>query len=261
MNQLISGAYGLEVQIAPGQNKIELPYISSLKGKRFKHIDIVDSIPFGKSGKAVAGFMGNAEIDGYISLREENTQTMIFNNLNLDELKVLKHKGNRIAISHKISLERSFITLTTNTIEEIKVLFIVFYYDEPTVLKPKRNVLTEISDFELVLKQSRTSLLEEPKLKNRLIRNVLVDILGKTPRGNDKISSDTLMRSFITLQKRNFQFFKDIPLQLLYQVGLSESFNFENISFDFTNSFVDVVSFTNDDKKAIFFNCILEAQK
>jgi hypothetical protein len=259
MNQLISGAYGLEVLIAPGQTKIELPYISTLKGKKFKHIDVVDSIPFGKSGKAVAGFMGNAEIDGYITLREENTQKMIFNNLNLDELKVLKHKGNRIAIGTKISIERSFITLTTNTIEETKVIYIVFYYDEPTVLKPKRNILTEISDFELTLKQSRTSLLEEPKLKNRLIRNLLVDIVGNTPRGTEKIGSDTLMRSFITLQKRNFQFFKDIPLQLFYQVGLYESFNFENISFDFTNSFIDVVNFVDDDKKAIFFNCILEA--
>ena len=254
MNQLISGAYGLEVQLAPGQSKIELPYISSLKGKVIKHIDVVDSIYWSKSGIAIA-----QNIVGYLSIRQQDSQKMIFNNLSIDELKVSKHKGNRIAINSKISFENSFISIPNNGNDEVSAIYLVFYFDEPTVLKPRRNTLTEISDFELVLKQSRTSLLEEPKLKNRLIRNLLVDIDGNTPRGNDKIDSGTLGRSFITLQKRNFQFFKDIPLQLFYQVGLYESFNFENISFDFTNSFVDVVNFVDDDKKAIFFNCILEA--
>lgn len=253
-NQLISGAYGCELVIQPGQKTIYFPDISVLRGKVIKHIDVCDDMTLSRNSLAIANVSGAT-----ITLRTASSQINIIENLNISELSNSIRLGNRMAFNHKFDLAKSFITLATNDLVEAKAIMFIFWYDEPGIRKAISTSKTEISSFEVTLRQSRTMFTDEKKLKSRRFRNLLLGFPALTPNNATGISSDTAKKAYITLQRGNLQFIQNVPLYSFYQAALYEPILLENIIFDFTNSFIDVASPGGDDLKTVFFNAILEA--
>ena len=79
-----------------------------------------------------------------------------------------------------------------------------------------------------------------------------------TPEGYTAISAAVAKNAYITLKKNNYEFIKQFPLFRLYQVGDLWPLRFQNIVFDFTNSYIDFVSLTGitAGTSSVYINCI-----
>lgn len=254
-NQKFTGAIGVEVIVKKGTGRIYFDDIAQLRSKKIIHIDVCDNIQIGKSG--VQSVNLDVALDGNITLRTADTQTNIIENLSLKELRFSKKKGNRIAFNHFFDLSKSFIDITYNTDISSRSLYFVFYYNDNTSVSKTCNDF-KISNFEIPLKQSRTMLIEEKKLSGYKFKNLLLTFPVITTSGLAGISYATALKCFLTLQKGSTQIFQNIPLILFYQNELFQQLNFDNITFDFTNSYIDIVNPQEADYKSVFFNCIVE---
>lgn len=250
-NQLVSGAYGLEVIVNPGMRNVYFSDIAVLRGKKIKHIDVCNELTVSSSGLLISN------LEGGLTLR--SAAKNIIDNMPLTQLHTSLRRGNRMAFNQVFDLANSFITFPNNNLVEAKVIYFVFYFDEPRVRNIERNIPKSISSFELALKQTRNLFIEEKKLKGARFKNILLSFPSITALGQTGIPIATSKKSFVTLQKGNLQFFYKVPLYLFSQNTAYYPFNFENITFDFTNSYIDVVAPTADDLKSVFLNCIIEA--
>lgn len=253
-NQLVSGAYGLEIVVSPGQQTIYFPDVAVLRGKRIKHIDLVNDITNSKSGLPIAN------LGGTLTLRTAQSQVDIIDKMNFVEIANSARKGNRIAFNHMFDFSKSYVHIPNNNLVADAALYFVIWYDEPAVRRASAKPVNEIQFFEVQLKQNRTMFREENKLRGKRFRNILLSFPTVTPTGYAGISEASAKRMFITLQKGNFQFFQNVPLYLFYQYVLYEQLKLENITFDFTNSFIDIVNPVDaTDYKSVFFNVMIES--
>lgn len=258
-NQLVSGAYGLEIIVSPGQKTIYFPDVAVLRGKRIKHIDLCDELFRSKSGLQIPD-IENQEVEGNITFRSAQSQINIVDKLNIREISTYSRQGNRISFNHIFDFSKSYINLTKNTVDKNKALYFVVWYDEPAVRHTNVKSDFEIQFFEVQLKQSRTMFNEENKLRGKRLKNLLLSFPSVTPSGYAGISENSSKRMFLTLQKGNLQFFQGVPLSLFYQYKLYEQLKLENITFDFTNSFIDIVDPVDPtDYKSVFFNVMIES--
>jgi hypothetical protein len=126
-----------------------------------------------------------------------------------------------------------------------------------TQINPRKG--TELSHFELKLTGSKNMFRDNRLLVNRKMRSLLLSHPLLTPENQTSIWGSTSLRTYLTLQKNNVQFFQKVPLYIFNQIENYYPFMFDNIQFDFTNSFIDIVNPVANDYKSVFFNCQIEA--
>ena len=105
-NQLVSGAYGLEIVVSPGQQTIYFPDVAVLRGKRIKHIDLCDELFRSKSGLLIPD-IENQEVEGNITFRSAQSQVNIIDNLDIKEISTYSRQGNRISFNHIFDFSKS----------------------------------------------------------------------------------------------------------------------------------------------------------
>lgn len=251
--QTVSGAIALEIVIYPNQNRVYFPDNAVLRDKVIKHVDICDDI-----NKSFSG-MDIAYPESFITFFEKKTQNRVLDAAPYSLFSTYNRNGNRLNLNHVFDLPMSYIDIKNNLLTEPKSMLLVFWYDEKNVSSPiNSKAQISVQNFELKLNQKRTYFSENNTLRNAKFRNILTSLTYKTAEGNPGVSEATFLKSFITLRRGNLQFFQNVPLYLFNQNGLAYWLQFENIRFDFTNSYVDVVNPQDSDFKSIFFNCIIE---
>ena len=252
-SQMTSGAIALPLVIYPGAQAVRFPDDSTLRGKVIKHIDICDEITKDLSGMDV--FAGQVKVTFF----ERETQNMIIDHMPDDMFKTSVRRGNRLNLNHVFDFPNSYVSIANNNLAAPRVIYFVFWYDEPAVLLPlNEKAPKKISQFEVELNKRRTHFFEEEELRNARIRNILLSLQAITASGRESISEDTMKRAFITLRRNNLQFIRELPLYLLLQNDMSYLLNLQNIRFDFTNSYIEMVNPVDDDFKNVFFNVIVE---
>lgn len=250
----VSGAIALPVLIKPGVRTVYFPDDATLRGKTIKHIDICDEIDKDLSGLPVY------KADTFnITFFEKGTQTKSIDALPSELLQTSTKKGNRIRFNNVFDFPASYISLSENKLDRSHVVYFVFWYDEPAVSLPiNTSARKKFTSFESTLTKPRTYFLENEELRNAKIRSILFSKQARTATGKESIKAATLNRAFITLRRGNLQFVRNLPLYLLAQRENAYLINLQNIRFDFTNSYIELVDAQQTDYKSVFFNVIVE---
>jgi hypothetical protein len=241
MNKLVSGAIGFTVPL--NSNKIYLPDILDLKDKRIKHIDLCDMVQITADGKTCT--TGSAS-GCYLNIQEQNTKELKIKSLSVEMLRLSKNSGNRIFINKIIDFPNSFIEWN-GTIYPDRHLFFVAWFDEPKIMhRVVETGKTAIDSFEVLTTNNPNKKFffgENRTLFNRMFQNILFyspDSIGTTPKGYKPVRKGTERNSFVTLQKENYQFIRNVPLYIFDQQSVTYPIRLQNVEFDFTNSFIEV---------------------
>ncbi len=249
MNKLVSGAIGVPVEITG--NRIKLPDVLDLKGKRIKHIDFCDFTTETVTGKKCTGLMiynegASTEQSAYLNIIEQNTRVLKIKDMSLNLLRVSRRKGNREFINKIIDFPNSYITLT-GTPEYGKHIFLVFWYDEP---KNMHQVIetgrTEVDSFEIQIRNPQLRRIpfgENRTLFQRMYQNIILFApitSGTTPLGNPSVAVEKSHNTFITLQRENMKYIRNIPVSLFNQTDNVFPIRLQNIKFEFLNSYLEV---------------------
>lgn len=275
MNKLVSGAIGIPVHITG--TRINLPDILELKGKRIKHIDVADMVQ-----QTVAGHTGIGTVENYVNtlkssfltLQEQNTHTYKVNRLSLNQLTLSQNFGNRLFINKIIDFPNSFIDFPNyydrdsagNEIYKNKVIFLVFWYDEPLIMQRiEVDGKITIQNFEVNIVSTtshRISFGDNRTLVGAKFRNIFYQSLtdnGKTPSGKISVSYEDSQKSFMNLQVENLKYFRNVPVYLFYQQENYFPIRLQNITFDFLNSYIEVApSVTLASNSCFFFNAEID---
>ncbi len=253
-SSFVSGAIGVPVTVLPGARKVYFPDNSLLRNKVIKHIDLCDNLLSSSlSGEKV--FPNDVRITFF----GKNTQTRVFDNVDSILFKTSRRGGNRICLNHVFDFPSSYISIDKNTIDAPHVLFFVFWYNEAFASTPiNASAGKKIESLEIKLTRARTYFSENNTLRDVKMRNILLSLQPLTGSGAESISNQTAKRAFLTLRKGNTQFIKDVPLLCFLQSNDAYLLNLQNIRFDFTNSYIELVDAQQTDYKSVFFNVIVE---
>ena len=260
-NQTVSGAMGFELLIQPGQNRVNFPDLELLRNKRIRSIDVCDQLldtPSRMPLFPLPPFFDASRIETFLTLRKKTTQTNVVERLSSLELQTSMRRGNRLKFNNVFDFPASYIEIPNNTITQPSVIFFVVWFDEPfvaNVVNPKDK--KEISYFEVLLKNRRTMFDENKTLFRKKFQSLMLSFPQITAENKQGIVRNTAFRSFLTLQRKNLQFIQNVPLYLFNQTENAYMLNLQNVMFDFTNSYIDVV--TNDTSllQTVFLNCIV----
>lgn len=254
-NKLVSGAYGIEVQVTG--NKVFFPEIQQLRNKRIKHIDVFNSalLPKTPSGKNIMSDIAN----NYITIRESNTSLELIQNLSMA---LLNQNGARLFINKIIDFQNSYFEYRGSESITNKSLYFVFWYDEPaawSLLNGRGR--TAIKNLQLTLNGTRTYFSENLDLKDRKIQNMYLMYPSYTPNGLEALSGAFVQNKFITLSRNNVEFFYRVPLRVFYQGSDYYPLRLQNIMFDFQSSYIESLTTTANDLKTVFMNVIIDDNK
>lgn len=260
MNKYISGATSVEVKLSPNKTRFYFPDVVLLRNKRIKHMEAV-FVPNAPSGSVISTALLDKTL---ITLVEKNTQQELIQNLHIQ---ALNYRNNRLFIDKLVDFSKSYITVNTSNQADItnKSLLFVVWFDEPDVWGsiPQHGNRTAISSFEVKLTGARTYFSENRDLKNRRFQNILLEFPEVTPTGNagliDYLSKPET--KFITLRRKNKEFFVQVPILLFFQRNTEFPLRLQNIQFDFESSYIDTLTTDPDDLKTVFFNAIIDDNK
>lgn len=257
MNKYVSGAISVEIELSPNKNKFFFPDVELLRNKRIKHIEFV-SIAKTPSGNTVNTLLLRKT---FITLVEQNTQAELIQNLHVQ---ALNYANNKLFIDKLVDFSKSYITVQGASSVDLtnKSLLFVVWFDEPDVwgVIPKQENRVEISSFEIKLTGARTYFSENRDLRDKRFQNLLLEFPDYTPTGSAVINYDigSANNKFITLRRKNKEFFVNVPLVLFYQRISDFKLRLQNIQFDFETSYIDTLTTTADDLKTVFFNAIID---
>lgn len=240
MKYIASGAKGVTINV-PRQTTIYLPDILDLKNKSIKYIDVCNGfINVDRNENIISDHVK----DCYISLMEVGTQNLFYKDVNLLVLDSFKRFGKRELINKKIDLVNSYIT--NQGVYDINI-FIVFWYDEPQVIRPYyedqvNNVdYIEVKKFNSV--ENRLYFSENRTLLNKEIVNfTFITNNIVSPSNSVTVGFSQYQVGFLTLQKNNFMFVENVPILLFSDYGIYSRMQLQNVQFDFINSYIDVPS-------------------
>ena len=263
MNKLVSGAIGVPVKIT--DTRISLPDILELKGKRIKHIDFADAVLQTVSGdNGVANVLPASSLSGaFLNLMEQNTQEYKIKGMPLKNLALSVNYGNRPFINKIVDFPNSYIDfpmLLQYPALQDKIIFLVFWYDEPQIMQRIQEAgKTVIQNFEVDVFDTNFRKIgfgDNRTLTNKKFRNLFFHYLngyGTTPAGKKLITLTDAQRSFITLQRENLKFVRNVPVYLFYQVNNYYPVRLQNITFDFLNSYIEVAPAVSLQANSCFF--------
>ena len=77
-----------------------------------------------------------------------------------------------------------------------------------------------------------------------------------TPRSKTSVNDTVIKSSYLTLQKNNFEFLRNIPLVLFANDNVYHRIKLQNVVFDFSNSYITIPAAyaANVTGKSYFFN-------
>lgn len=209
-----------------------------------------DRILYNKKIQAIIPIIGINPIDGekinsidncFINLTKDGQLFFYQNSLYLMDLNTTQGKFDNI--NSTLSMPNCFIDVTDDI---IGTLPIVFLYEEESAINSTHDISSNFDTFEILITNSRRIFFDDNRLLvGKKFRNFLATFPTITPNGNTAVSSDIQYNAYITLCKGSNKIWERMPLFLLKQDFFIEKLNFQNIEFDFENSYIEVIN--NDD--------------
>lgn len=237
--------------------KILFPDTPQLKGKRIKHIEFMNSSVLPKTHNDVTVVSDTSNM--YVTLVNNGTSDELIQRLNVNSFNV---NGDRLFINKIIDFNRSYIEYTGADNQTGEAVFILFYYDEPAAWSAiNTNNRTVIKSLELMLTGRKTYFPYDQEFVNRKILSLLLLFPQISALGSDVVNSTHINNKFITLSRKNVEFFSNVPISIFWQDDNYYQLRLQGIIIDFQKSFVYSLTETANDKKTLFFNLIIDDNK
>lgn len=252
------------------------PYLSELKDKFIRYIDVCDRVSEDEYGNAYVADCN----DMYINLVEYHTNNLKYNDFALNNFALSKNKQNRILLNFKIDMEQS--SVVCYDADKIgKYVYLLYWYAENgdvNVVEEEENNLYDANSFEVVVDYSKVFFADNRELYNKKFVNLMLyapSASSPLPDSSDSESASSLSASyktynnntsitetdakslFLTLVKDNKKILDSVPLYVFLYADVYNIITLNKIQFDFTLSYITAsLSYMTNNRRAVMFNCI-----
>lgn len=236
MNTKLSGAQLVLVPITKmGEN--HFPLVQYLRGRMIKFIDFcpTDYLP----ETTERGVQSSADM--FVSLKNEQGNEFIHYELPLDRLDYVQTLGVRQPIFAKMSLPDCYVNCQDAS-NIGKVAAFMVYYDLPEYSKANSSdkVYTDAISVELTTETRYNLFPDIDRLTGKRFRRILLGNPTVTPDLIAGLDASKLGNCFLTLRKGSYNVVENMPLPILWQLGMLEKSEWANIVFDFQNCFITI---------------------
>ncbi len=243
-----------------GRGRFYMPDDLTLRNKKIiSIIPVLDMCTFANdldeqiTAEQAENLFLNITIDG---------QTYQFENLSVYQNSAEVVKGIYHQYNTTISFSNSYILSTVDNIAG-DLLLVVFYEDE-AYSNATRNIESNYSYCEIPLSYQnglRNPLPDNRILANKRFRNFIVSFPEQTPQGYQGVNQEEVYSyAYITLCKGSRVIVEQMPIKLLHQLGNYRMLEFNNIEFDFENSYIQIFG-EDHDIQDTFLYMIFEYEK
>lgn len=236
MNTKLSGAQLVLVPITRlGEN--HFPVVQYLRDRMIKYIDFCpcDYLP----DTTERGVLSTTDM--FVSIKNAQGNEFLHYEIPLERFNYVQTLGVRQPVCAKISLPDCFIDCQdANQIG--KVAAFMFYYDLPEYSSKNNTdrILTDAITVPLLTSTRYNSLPDTDRLTGKRFRRVLLGMPTVTPDLQTGLGASQLHNCFITLRKGSYNVVENMPLPVLWQLGMLEKSEWANIIFDFQNSYITI---------------------
>ena len=236
MNTKLSGAQLVLVEIKRvGRNYF--PLVENLRNRMIKYIDFcqTDYLP-----DTIARGVQTTD-DLYLTIMNEHGNTELHRDMPLVRFDYTQTLGVRQPICAKINMQTSFVTCQ-DAAQIGKFAAFMFYYDLPEYSARNNSdaVITDAITIPLTTAARYNALPDSDRMTGKRFRRILLGMPTTTPDAQTALTQAQLANCFITLRKGTYDVVQNMPLPLLWQMGLLEKTEWANIIFDFQSSFITI---------------------
>lgn len=234
---IVNGAIGVAIpNLRQGRNF--LPYVSELKDRTIKYIDVCFGI-----WSRDCGSIGALPTDYALSLCKKGSNELVYDNVSAVEFAPLINRGRRMFVGYKLDLEKSFLNVDELAVGENA--FLVFYYedDKGVTTQTKESLPTRKSTSGVKLVDGFNAYFAENRtINDKHFVGIYPTYTSYTNSGQVSIVDDYYWDSlFMNLVRGSDVFFRNVPLICLRREGLMSEgcIAFDGIQIDFTNSYLE----------------------
>lgn len=263
MNTKLSGAQLVLVEIKRvGRNY--LPLIENIRSRFIKYIDFYPATYL--PGTTTAGV--NSSADMFMTIFNEFGTEEIHREMPLERFDYQQTLGVRQPVCSKIALQRSYINCQDAS-QVGKVAALVFWYDLPeySARNSTDKVITDAISVPLTTAVRYNALPDTDRLTGKRFRRILLGTPSITPDYQTGLTAVELAHCYLTLRKGTYNIVENLPVMMLWQLQMLEKSEFQNIIFDFQNSYITIGGAgtipnvqTDYIGKSIFFNLQYEGK-
>ena len=263
MNTKLSGAQLVLVEIKRvGKNY--LPFVENLRSRIIKYIDFCPAAYLPDTD--AAGLQSTTDM--YFTIFNEYGTEELQRAMPLERYDYAQTLGVRQPICSKISLQNSFIECH-DAAQVGKVAALMFWYDLPeySARNTADRTIVDAITVPLTTAVRYNALPDTDRLTGKRFRRILLGTPTTTPDMQTGLDLTKLANCYLTLRKGTYDVVQNVPVVLLYQLQMLEKSEFQNIIFDFQNSFITIggagtIPNVQNDYigKSIFFNLQYEAK-
>lgn len=234
MNKKLSGAQMVFVPITKkGENKF--PWIENIRSRFIKYIDFYGCqyLP----GTHADGLVVTENM--FVTLKNATGNTELVRNLPLERLDYTQTLGVRQPIFSNIALSDCSVNCQNESAIGTVAAF-VFWYDLPEFSKSNstKHLVTDSISVPIRNIDGKNQFPDLERMAGKRFRRFLLGTPSFTPDLYDGIAGTSLDRIYMTLRKGSYSVLENVPVKLMYQLGMFEKSEFQNIIFDFQNSFL-----------------------
>ena len=237
MNTKLSGAQLVVVPITRvGKNYF--PVVQYLRDRVIKFIDFYQAqyLP------GIAGNVGLASTQNmYLSIKNQQGNEYLHYEMPLQRFDYTETLGVRQPIFTKISLPDCYIDCQDST-QVGKMAAFIFYYDLPEYSKRNdaNTLITDAVSIPMVTATRYNQFPDIDRLTGKRFRRILLGFPTVTPDLQTGLTAAQLGNCFLTLRKGSYNVVENLPLPILWQLGMLTQTEWANIIFDFQNSFITI---------------------
>ena len=257
MNTKLSGAQLVLVEIKRvGRNY--LPFVENLRDRVIKFIDFC---PVAYLPETDAPGLQTSN-DLYLTIMNPGGTEELQRTMPLVRYDYTQTLGTRMPICSKISLQNTYIECADAS-HIGKTAALLFWYDLPqySARNSKETIITDAITVPLTTAIRYNALPDTDRLTGKRFRRILLGTPTISPDLQTCLDWTKLQNCYLTLRKGTYDVLQNVPLAVLYQLQMIEKSEFQNIIFDFQNSFITIggagtipnVS-TDYIGKSVFFN-------
>lgn len=238
-----------------GENKF--PWIENIRSRFIKYIDFYGCqyLP----GTQATGLTDTENI--YVTIKNATGNTELIRNLPLARFDYTQTLGIRQPVFSNIALSDCVVNCQNDTAVGTVAAF-VFWYDLPDFSQKNttKNIVTDSVSVPLVTSVGRNQFPDLDRMAGKRFRRIILGTPTLTPDLFYGLDEERLQNIYMTLRKGSYNVLDNVPVMLMYQLGMLEKSEFQNIIFDFQSSYLtiggdniidDIDSYIG---KSVFFN-------
>ena len=235
-----------------GRGKYYLPDDLTLRNKK-----IISIVPV----LEMYSFTDNADFSPIYDFQATNIfinltcdgQNYIWQQIPITQISYDVTKGIFEEFNKTISFPDSYLEVTADVSGNL--ILVVIYEDKAySNFTTNENSNYEYIEVPLLLNNGyRNQLPVNNLLRDKFIKNTIVSFPEKTPQGYDGIERDDIIdRAYITLCCGSQKIIDTLPIRFLEQIDMYRKLSFDNLRFDFENSYIQIFGTQNIDNKYLY---------